>query len=98
MNVNKQAGFIMIGMGIQLFLGSLYGFGRVWPFSLMAIGLALLLAAKQPQARMGGLWTLLAGFGGLMLQFGYSNLYGPIFMIGAGIATLFKLNQNQKEA
>lgn len=95
MNVNKYAGFILIGMGIQLFLGSLYGFGRIWPFSVMAVGLALLLAAKQPQARMGGFWALLAGIGGLALQLGYGNLYGPIFMIGAGAATLFKLNRRE---
>lgn len=97
------AGGMMILAGVNLFLGSLVGYGRTWPLFPIGIGIMMLLApwtddpSKRNAYRIGGFWAILAGVTGLLSLVGIHGLYGPLSMIGAGVLVLTGLYQKKKE-
>lgn len=90
----SMVGAMMILAGSVQFVGALIGYGKTWPLYLMGSGILMWMApwtddpAKRNQYRMGGVWMILAGIGGILAVFGIHSLYAPLGLIGAGVIGL----------
>lgn len=95
-------GGMMILSGAILFLGSIIGYGRVWPLYPISCGILMLLApwtsdpAQRRFYRIGGFWAMLAGLAGLLTVMGVHGISGPLFMIGAGVLALSGIYQKRE--
>jgi len=98
-----RAGRLVLGVGLivvgGLLLAANFGFDvprgvwRYWPFLLIALGCARLIAPADGDERRGGYWLLVVGIYGWVNVW---NLFGldwgtswPIFLIAAGLMMLF---------
>jgi hypothetical protein len=94
-------GGMMILAGINLFLGSQFGFAIAGPLYTIGAGVLMILApwsdnpAHKRNFRIGGFWTILAGVAALVTYFGIHGVYGPLFLAGAGVAILMGLNEKE---
>lgn len=98
-------GLVIVAIGVMMLVDrmgiadmSMFMWGRLWPFILIAMGIARMFDAPprrpgRPSHRTGG-WLLWVGVWGLVSEFqvfglGYDTSW-PLLVIGVGVAMVWR--------
>ncbi len=89
-----RVGLVLVTIGVFFLVGELnlwpVAFGRLWPWTLVALGTALLVIRGEHERRSGAWWLLFTGGIFVLHSHGVASIRDtwPLFIVATGVSVI----------